>query len=96
MRDIANVPCRKISIISSSHGAALALLSMHLATNEAKYVSQVIALESCLVPQNDGLLPDLTAEQYRDAEQALNGLGVNSLFGPDWETRVRQACFFFG
>ena len=85
-----------MSVIPSSHGVALTLLSMQNATNEAKYVSQVIALEPCLVPQSNELYPSLTPEEYRDAEDALNLLGVDSLFGPDWSTRVWQACFFWG
>ena len=69
-----------MSIIAHSHGTLLSLLAAELASNEAKYVSQMVLMEPCLVPNTSILADDLTPEFYRDAEAGLDAQGINSLF----------------
>lgn len=85
-----------MSIIAHSHGTLLSLLAAELASNEAKYVSQMVLMEPCLVPNANILADGLNAEFYDDAEQGLDAQGVKSLFGPNWSNDVFFACLFFG
>ena len=47
------IPCKKINFIGHSHGAALMLASMSYTVKSDRYVSQMIGIEPCLIPQEN-------------------------------------------
>ena len=83
-------------MIGHSHGAGQMLAAMSYTVKSDRYVSQMIGLEPCVLPSSDEYYPGLTQADYAQIESAASLLGINSLFGPDWESKVNLLCLFQG
>lgn len=65
--------------------------------NSDMYVSQVVGIEPCLIGDPSGYgFADLDASFYQVISFAAQLYGIESLFGPDWDSTVALACSVLG
>ena len=91
-KDKTGIPCKKISFIGHSHGAALMLASMSYTVKSDRYVSQMIGMEPCLISAPDNYFPDLDGNDYLLISIAADLLEVYSMFGENWQEQIDLIC----
>ena len=51
-----------------------------------------MALSPCFIPGSDDYVKDLTPELYAQISAICEIMGIESLFGPDWEEQKQKMC----
>lgn len=88
--------CKKVNVIAHSAGVGQVLASMTYTVKSDRYVSQVIAIEPCLIAQSDEYYPDLGMFEFAAFSVTMDLLGIYSTFGDNWDNQVDLICAVIG
>ena len=83
--------CRKITLVGHSVGGQAVTTALAASRYADKYVQQAVLLEPCWITNVDNLTA-LTVNDYFGLSNSLKFLGIESLYGPNWESQKEQLC----
>lgn len=74
----------------------LAFYGLSYAPNASKYLSQFVALSPCLICDTEEFFEGLNWGWYTLMKNALDILGIESFYGPNWPEQVSDLCWYLG
>lgn len=97
VKAVTGRPCKKITPIAHSHGSAILLSAMSFTVKSDRYISQMIGLEPCPIPNIELYYPaGMSSSEYILLSQGLELAGIESLLGPNWDNQVSLLCQLSG
>lgn len=86
--------CKKVNFIGHSNGAAIMLAAMSFSIKSDRYVSQMVGIEPCLIAKPDAYTGPIgiNDSQYTQLSFGLDMLGIESVFGANWDDQVDLIC----